>query len=221
MLLNIAIVSLNRAKRMKRGYDAVLTIEDPRAKNPLRFHRRPHPDHLVLRFEDVDDDLRPKIAAASDDQVRSAIDFGRCHASGRLLIHCFAGVSRSTAIGLAIIADRLGAGRESEAVEHLLRVSPTAKPNLHVLRRADVLLKRRGRLFENWMKVEMSDPGYAHYRNQKRDALTRFHQLFAAETDVQFPIVHHRGIEADHGVIGISNSSLSSSAIAADDLLIR
>jgi predicted protein tyrosine phosphatase len=130
----------------------VITIQGPDIRNGLRFHKSPHPDHLVLRFIDLDFsppppyDENPNLQLASKEQVESALEFGKNYES--LLIHCHAGVSRSTGIALAIIADRLGEGNEQEALNELLRIRPIAVPNLHVIKLADDILSRSGALID-------------------------------------------------------------------------
>lgn len=176
----IHVASLASARRRKRRYDAVLTIEDPGFRNGLRFHGAPHPSHLVLSFEDVDDDLRPRVASASAEQIEAGLRFGRENAGGSLLVHCKAGIARSTALALAIIADRAGDGREVDSVRTLLEVRPEAVPNLHVLALADDILGRGGRLTGAWNSVERSDPGYARHRAIKTRLLRDHPGLFAA-----------------------------------------
>lgn len=62
-----------------------------------------------------------------------------------LLLHCFAGISRSTAA--ALIALALGAeGREAEAAARLRAAAPHAQPNRRLVEIADDSLKREGRL---------------------------------------------------------------------------
>lgn len=174
----IDIKSLARAKRSKRRYDAVLTVEDPGTRRALRFHRRPHPDHLVLRLEDID---HHDAALAGPDihHVERAIAFGREHTQDTMLIHCHAGVCRSTALGLAIIADRFGEGREDEAVRTLLASNPDAAPNLLMLEMADSLLKRNGKLVAAWNAVESGSAPLAEYRKKKAKLLTEARHLFA------------------------------------------
>ena len=100
---SVAVTTLNRARRTKRRYDAVITIEDPGQRNPLRFHVSPHPEHLVMKFEDVD--FRAQgIALPCQEHVAAAVKFGRRHPEGSILVHCKAGIARSTALALAIIA---------------------------------------------------------------------------------------------------------------------
>jgi predicted protein tyrosine phosphatase len=57
-----------------------------------------------------------------------------------------AGIGRSGAARLAILADRLGPGQEADALAQLLTIRPEAVPNLALTRAADQVLGRGGRL---------------------------------------------------------------------------
>ncbi|NWG45545.1 MAG: protein tyrosine phosphatase [Alphaproteobacteria bacterium] len=65
-----------------------------------------------------------------------------------ILIHCFAGVSRSTAAALIALAHHEGPGREADAARRLRRASRTASPNRRLIALADDVLGRDGRLIE-------------------------------------------------------------------------
>ena len=74
--------------------------------------------------------------------------------SGTLLIHCEAGVSRSTATALIIYACWLGPGSEDEAMERVVTQRPFAIPNRRMVALADNLLALDGRLLQardNWL----------------------------------------------------------------------
>lgn len=62
-----------------------------------------------------------------------------------LLVHCWAGVSRSGAAALITLAT-LYPGREVEAGLHMRACSPWAQPNPALVEEADKLLGARGRL---------------------------------------------------------------------------
>ncbi len=63
----------------------------------------------------------------------------------RVLFHCIAGISRSTAA--ALIALTLDAdGREQEAARQLRLAAPHAHPNRRIIALADEILRRDGRL---------------------------------------------------------------------------
>ncbi len=110
-----------------------------------RFRAHTGPAHKVLRFYDIED---PKQAASpARHHVRAGLDFARRQAGRRLLIHCHAGVSRSTALAYAILVDRQGAvDDERRLLERILEVRPQACPNRLMIRHADALLDRGGRM---------------------------------------------------------------------------
>lgn len=167
---DVVVASLSQARKHKRRFDAVITLEDPACPpaNRLRFTRRPAPAHLVLAFEDVDDDTLG-VRVATCDQVADALGFARTHVSGSLLIHCFHGVGRSAAIALAVIADRLGPAAELASLERLLAIRPEATPNLVVVKHADQILGRDGALIATVAAWEANEPGLS----EKREARLR------------------------------------------------
>jgi predicted protein tyrosine phosphatase len=65
-----------------------------------------------------------------------------------LLVHCMAGVSRSTAAAYAMISSMFGEGREHDALKHILEIRPQASPNPLMVKHADAILKRNGKMLE-------------------------------------------------------------------------
>lgn len=65
----------------------------------------------------------------------------------RVLIHCHAGMSRSTALAAMLMA-QAAPGREAEIPDVLLALRPQAWPNSRMIRDADDLLGARGALVE-------------------------------------------------------------------------
>ena len=65
---------------------------------------------------------------------------------GKLLVHCEAGISRSSAAALTVFATWLGAGKEQEAVDRTYAAQPDAWPNNQFVELADELLGRDGAL---------------------------------------------------------------------------
>ena len=101
--------------------------------------------HLRLAVDDVSQPVAGYQAPGESD-VNQLIGFLRSWPGDEpLLIHCYAGVSRSTAaalIALALNAD----GRELEAARRLRQAAPHAQPNSRIVALADRLLGRGGRL---------------------------------------------------------------------------
>jgi len=140
----VTIASLSRARRIKRRHTAVVSFENPEQSHNkrLQFHRQPTPDHIRLVFDDLDSPGDGVAPTRSD--VEAVIEFGRRHVGGSLLIHCNAGVARSTAAGFVLLADRMGEGREKEALAETLRLRPCAVPNHMIVAFGDAILGRSG-----------------------------------------------------------------------------
>src|SRR6185295_3953560 len=108
-----------------------------------RFGAVDEPAHEVLCFHDIED--ADQATAPQRHDVAAGLAFARRHAGRRLLIHCFAGVSRSTAIAYAILIDRAGEAADARGVlDQLLAMRPQACPNRLMVRHADALLDRGG-----------------------------------------------------------------------------
>lgn len=127
----------------------VLSILDPETPTPpalasfadLRAH-------WVLRFHDIALPL-PGARIPEADDVAELLSLGRelreARAGSHLLVHCHAGVSRSTAAA-AILLAQPHPGREREAMHMVAALRPVARPNRRMLTLADDLLGRRGAL---------------------------------------------------------------------------
>ena len=111
-------------------------------------------DPLPEGYENAERRLRLCIAdvvteeGATEDDVRRIIQLAELlrSESGTLLIHCEAGVSRSTATALIMYACWLGHGREQDAMGRVIAERPIAIPNRRMVALADKLLASNGRL---------------------------------------------------------------------------
>jgi len=103
------------------------------------------PRKLRLLIADVNTEL-----GATEDDVQQIIRLAQDLRSdtGRILIHCEAGISRSTAAALIMYACWLGPGREREAMSSVMAQRPAAIPNRRMVEIADRLLDRGGHLVE-------------------------------------------------------------------------
>lgn len=148
----ISVKSLAEARQEWHGFDGVLTIEDVGFEDGLRVGND-QLRQIVFQFDDTDHVGGPAVAPEIE-QIRQAIEYGRHFEGKNLLINCHQGQCRSAAVALAIIADRLGVGREEDAVARLIEIRPSSVCNLVVLEHADTLLERRGVLRDAWMAYE-------------------------------------------------------------------
>lgn len=103
--------------------------------------------HLKLQMHDIWHP-QPGCIAPAPEHLESLLDFARrWQRSGPLVIHCLAGVSRSTAAALVVLCCYNG-GREREAVRLLRERAPHAYPNRLIIELADELMACDGRLLE-------------------------------------------------------------------------
>jgi len=65
-----------------------------------------------------------------------------------MVVHCWAGISRSTASAFAIACERNPHTDELKIALSMRRASPTALPNRRIVALADDILDRRGRMLE-------------------------------------------------------------------------
>ncbi|GHC78394.1 tyrosine phosphatase family protein [Limoniibacter endophyticus] len=105
-------------------------------------------DHLLLQMHDIHRPLHG-MSAPAQDQVARMLQFARDWASeskGDLLVHCYAGVSRSPASAYAIACALRADIDERELAQQLRDASSVATPNPLIVALADDLLGREGRM---------------------------------------------------------------------------
>ena len=99
---------------------------------------------LRLLFADVVED----VSGPTEEHIASLIRIAETinPTDGKVLIHCEAGISRSTAAALILYTCWLGPEREREALDNVIQQRPYAMPNRRMVALADKLLAREGRL---------------------------------------------------------------------------
>jgi predicted protein tyrosine phosphatase len=111
-------------------------IETPDGVHPAR--------HLRLGIDDIVDTC-DGASPPTEQHVLDLLDFSRnWDAKAPLLVHCWAGISRSMAAAFAILCDRLGPGCEVSVARTMRAHAPHADPNRLIVRLADNVLGRGG-----------------------------------------------------------------------------
>ncbi|WP_207455235.1 protein-tyrosine-phosphatase [Azospirillum sp. SYSU D00513] len=134
----------------KAGVTHVLSILDPEREDLTAFGAYGEHERLELRFHDIVDPLRGQIPPSRAD-VERILAFGRDLLAepggcGHLLVHCHAGVSRSTAAMTMILAQAQPDRPAADAMAEVARIRSKAWPNLRMIEFADELLGRNGAL---------------------------------------------------------------------------
>jgi predicted protein tyrosine phosphatase len=102
--------------------------------------------HLRLAVHDVADATGCE-APPTQGHVERLLAFGNgWQAEAPMLIHCWAGISRSTAAAYTLLCQRAGPGHEFELAQLLRARAPHAYPNPMIIRFADTALQRNGRM---------------------------------------------------------------------------
>ena len=103
-------------------------------------------NHLRVSMDDITAPADGFVAPQRD-HIEQFLAFGRrWDRTAPMVVHCYAGISRSTATAFAI-ACALNPERDEAAIARKLRAdSPTANPNLLIITHADELLGRKGRM---------------------------------------------------------------------------
>lgn len=135
----------------------ILSILDPGWPEPEPLSGFDVNRRLKLRFHDVID-AHPDWIAPERWDVELLLAFGRDLGAApetHLLVHCHAGVSRSTAAAILVLAQACPDRPADEILQEVVQLRPRAWPNLRILELGDEILGRRG---------EIVDAARGHYR---------------------------------------------------------
>jgi predicted protein tyrosine phosphatase len=103
-------------------------------------------NHLWLRLHDISAPLDGYVLP-DENHVTDLLQFVRgWDRRTPLVVHCFAGISRSTASAFASVCALSPHREESSIAQALRNASPTATPNIRIVSLADQLLGRKGRM---------------------------------------------------------------------------
>lgn len=120
-----------------------LLADETRIERPAAVAAK---NHLWLRLHDISTPLNGYIMP-DEAHVAELLSFVRRWDRGApLVVHCYAGISRSTASAFASVC-ALNPMRDEASIARALRhASPTATPNIRIVSLADRLLGRNGRM---------------------------------------------------------------------------
>jgi predicted protein tyrosine phosphatase len=132
-------------KTRQVGATHVLSLLDPGSKRPF-LHPHTDPNNWRLfHFEDVLEEHETN--SPTREHVAEILQWGRALPNDAVvLVHCEAGVSRSTAAALALLVQHHGIDKIDECIQLLLDVRPFSCPNPLITRFADEQLGCNGEL---------------------------------------------------------------------------
>jgi predicted protein tyrosine phosphatase len=134
------IVRIRRPSHLITLLDPDHPLETPAGLAPER--------HFKAGVHDIAETVEG-LTAPDEALVERLIGFGRgWSAEAPMLIHCWAGISRSTATAFTLACDKNPSVAEVEIAREMRRRSPHAWPNRRIVAIADLILGRRGRMVE-------------------------------------------------------------------------
>jgi predicted protein tyrosine phosphatase len=172
----VTICGLNELDlHCEAGVTHVLSILDPEWPEPAAFlafspHRR-----LELRFHDVigpdATGPQPQAILPEAEHVERLLalghDLAALGAGAHLLVHCHAGVSRSTASAALLLAQAEPNRAADEVFAEIARIRPRAWPNLRLLELGDRALGRGGTLVAavgaQYRRIIDADPEFVRF----------------------------------------------------------
>jgi predicted protein tyrosine phosphatase len=153
------------------GVSHVLSILDPPAPEPPAFGAYGEHARLELRFDDVIEEQSGFTAPDAVD-VERMLAFGRslddeAPGAAHLLVHCHAGISRSSAALTLILAQDRPERPAAAILAEVLQSRDKAWPNLRMIELGDAALGRGGSLIA-------ALPAVYHFQLRRRPHLEQF-----------------------------------------------
>lgn len=131
-------VSATEARHLVTLINTGTPVDRPAAIAPDR--------HLFLGMNDIDGEMEGMIAPG-EAHVRRLLDFVQdWNRAEPMVIHCWAGISRSTAAAFVSVCALNPKADEETVARRLRTASPTATPNARIVAIADQVLGRQGRM---------------------------------------------------------------------------
>jgi predicted protein tyrosine phosphatase len=126
-----------------------------RVERPIHI---PAGNHLILSVDDIPEPMDGYTCPADEHVARLIAFAGEWDRTAPMVVHCFAGISRSTAAAFVTACTVNPQRDEGEIAWDIRRASRTAQPNARIVLIADRLLNREGRMVR---AIQAIGPGLA------------------------------------------------------------
>ena len=135
----------------------VISLLDPGSAFPL-LSGYGYDRHLCVPIHDIEAEAEG-LDAVDADHIRTILEFvGAWRRDEPILIHCYAGISRSTATAYITACAHNPQADEEEIALALRTASPTASPNRRFVALADAELGREGRMTQAIDRIGRGPP---------------------------------------------------------------
>ena len=163
MKFNLTIQSLLQAKHDTQnfGFDRIISITDPGQEKPDLSHHNPK-EIMRLDFHDITTST-PGADLFMGGHIKRIMDFQkRIQDNEKIMIHCHAGISRSSAVGIALIvaSDPKKEEVETKSFNLLQKINPIMDPNKRIIEITDTAFRLEGRLISALAEFKNADEGH-------------------------------------------------------------
>jgi predicted protein tyrosine phosphatase len=135
----------------------LLTCLHETVQTPITIERA---RHLRLIMHDISEAI-PDHTPPDAEHIGQLIDFAHDWGGhSAMVVHCFAGISRSTAAAFIALCAVNPDAPEALIAQRLREASPSAYPNRLMVRLADQALARRGRMIKAVERMSRAEPAY-------------------------------------------------------------
>jgi predicted protein tyrosine phosphatase len=144
-MIHVCSLSRLHATVEKTGARHIVTLlgAEDRIERPACV---PETNHLFLRMHDISMPAEGFVAPEAD-HVQNLIHFVQgWDRAAPMVVHCWAGISRSTAAAFVSVCALRPERDESDIAWAIRHASPTATPNIRIVTLADAMLGREGRM---------------------------------------------------------------------------
>lgn len=152
--MNIVVCPLSLAPQMAklRKPHRIVSLLDPLSRFPL-IEGYGADRHLCVEVHDINEE-EEGLDAVCDLRMARILEFvGQWDRESPILIHCYAGISRSTATAFITACAHNPDADEFEIARALRKASPSAFPNKRFVALADAALGRNGRMNEAILSI--------------------------------------------------------------------
>jgi predicted protein tyrosine phosphatase len=149
--MQLTIMSLAEARTTEKTFTHLISVIEPKYHSIIPNLGIPQERRLLLACDDTSDpdpdewSPRPPTRKLVEEGLAFA---QRLPEDASLLVHCFAGVSRSVALAYAVLCQSYPTRNENWVLRQVLMLRRSAIPNSLIVAYADDLLERYGRMSE-------------------------------------------------------------------------
>ncbi|MBG1230833.1 tyrosine phosphatase family protein [Aestuariivirga litoralis] len=143
----IIVCGLSKAQGQidQHGARSVIGILGPETAHPV-YSGVDEARHLRLSFNDINEPTEGMVHASEDDVHRLIRFIQEWDRKAPMVVHCWAGISRSTATAFTAMCLLRPDEDEMALAQDLREASPSATPNRLITAKVDQVLGRQGRM---------------------------------------------------------------------------